>query len=1066
MRKLLVLCLSILAASPMHAGEIVNGGYNKPARQLLGSGVPHPELPQTSIDVDSLIAGIADRQIESNQASAQFGYSVARLGDVNGDGFQDLAIGAPYWDNGQADEGSVFLFLGSATGVGSVPDAMLEADQASARFGISVAGAGDVNGDGYDDIVVGAELYESGVETDEGAAYIYFGGPGAFNTVADAVIQGNQSAAYFGSSVAGAGDVNGDGFADVLVGAFGYDATGSQNEGAAYLFFGGAGAFNIAADARLSSGQLGARAGTSVAGAGDVNGDGYADVLVGVPQHDVGPHTNTGAALLYFGGAGAFNVTFDAVLQVSQANAELGASVAAAGDVNGDGYSDVIVGAALYDDPEVDEGAAFIYFGGVAPFDTVADVTLELNQPGAALGFRVAGAGDVNGDNYADVIVGANLYDAGQTDEGAAFVYLGNAAGVATAAAFTLESNQAQARTAFSAAAADVNGDGYADIAVGIPGYTNGQTEEGSAFVYHGGSRAPDTDADGQVESDQLSGQAGHSVATGDVNGDGYDDLIVGAYGYDSASVNSGNVFVYFGNSGGFNAVADASLPGSQADARFGASVAAGDVNGDGFADVIVGAPLYNQGVTTDAGQVSVYYGSSGPFDSTADRTMTSSQAGAQLGYSVGFAGDINGDGYGDVVAGAPYLDTQGSDEGALLVYFGSRVFTGTVAATLPSGQAAAYLGTSVAGVGDVNGDGFADIAGGAPGYDGTTANDGALFVYFGGLPFDQGVDSRPLGGQTSARLGNSIAAAGDVNGDGYADVVAGATEYSNGQANEGRVLIYRGGAGAFSTTAFATLEMNQAGARFGSSVAGGADLNADGYSDIVVGAFQFDTTANGDEGALFAYLGGAGAFDTSVDVEFRSNQLASRQGFSAVLGDINGDGYADIVGGVPSYNGGLAEEGAALVFLGNGAGRGLIPQQFRSTTPVAPWGASQSASGFSAAMQALGPRGRERSRLQLEACPAGAVFGGPSCTRTTAASWTDTTSAAAGVATVANATGLNLNAVYHWRVRSLYAPFTVTQTGITAPPNPAASPWRRMEAGGGVADIRVIEFIFRNGFQ
>jgi hypothetical protein len=171
--------------------------------------------------------------------------------------------------------------------------------------------------------------------------------------------------------------------------------------------------------------------------------------------------------------------------------------VAAAGDVNGDGYGDVIVGARLYDAGFTDEGAAFVFLGsaaGVADGDpgSAGVALLESNQQASGFGGSVAGAGDVNGDGYADVIVGANSYTAGETGEGAAFVFLGSATGIAdgnpaTVGVAQLESDQSSAQLGQSVAGAgDVNGDGYADVIVGANSYNAGLAGEGAAFVFPG----------------------------------------------------------------------------------------------------------------------------------------------------------------------------------------------------------------------------------------------------------------------------------------------------------------------------------------------------------------------------------------------------------------------------------------------------------------------------------------------------------------------------------------------------------------------------------------------------
>src|SRR4029434_9610682 len=145
----------------------------------------------------------------------------------------------------------------------------------------------------------------------------------------------------------------------------------------------------------------------------------------------------------------------------------LGASVGTAGDVNGDGYDDVIVGANGYDNGQTNEGRAYVYLGSAAGLSTTPAWTAESDQAGAELGISVATAGDVNGDGFSDVMVGASAYDNGQLDEGRAYAYLGSAAGLSTAAAWTAESDQVSANFGLTVATAgDVNGDGFSDVIV------------------------------------------------------------------------------------------------------------------------------------------------------------------------------------------------------------------------------------------------------------------------------------------------------------------------------------------------------------------------------------------------------------------------------------------------------------------------------------------------------------------------------------------------------------------------------------------------------------------------
>ena len=361
-------------------------------RELLARlSVPDPERVRIEVEdagaaypvvIDPLIAEAASAQLLSDQAEARLGYSVAGAGDVNGDGYDDVIVGAPRYDAGEAYEGAAFLFLGSESGIadggpGSA-QARLESNQTDSEFGSSVAGAGDVNGDGYDDVIVGAGSYDAG-EADEGAAFVFLGSAQGSRT-ATRIPQRPGSkrtrrVPSLGWSVAGAGDVNGDGFADVIVGALSYEV--GRLDGGCHCWV-----YDHPTKARpscswaarmgspmgtptrpprvLRSNQTGARFGLSVAGAGDVNGDGYDDVILGNPFFEVAPDTS-GTALVFLGGpagiADGDPTSADARLESDEDPyrvTSFGWSVAGAGDVNGDGYHDVIVGAPEYQAAEID----------------------------------------------------------------------------------------------------------------------------------------------------------------------------------------------------------------------------------------------------------------------------------------------------------------------------------------------------------------------------------------------------------------------------------------------------------------------------------------------------------------------------------------------------------------------------------------------------------------------------------------------------------------------------------------------------------------------------------------
>ncbi len=333
----------------------------------------------------------AARLAEGDQADATFGFSVASAGDVDSDGYSDVIVGAPFYDNGSMSEGQVWLYHGWTGGL-SAAAWMFDADEDFAYVGWSVASAGDVDGDGFGDVIVGAPGFTHAYQS-EGRVWVFLGSTAGVEDVAVWGGNGWQANAWYGTAVAGAGDVNADGFDDVIVGAPYFDYP-DPDEGLAFLYLGSAG--GPASESYRRGAQDGAEFGTSVAGVGDVNRDGYDEVLVGSPTFDYW-ESDEGLAFLYLGSAGGFGVEF-ALDDADQADAEYGHSVAGAGDVNGDGASDVIVSAPYFDAGQSDEGAAFAYHGSGSPGTTYC--VANANSTGGAAeihssGTTSASAGDL-----------------------------------------------------------------------------------------------------------------------------------------------------------------------------------------------------------------------------------------------------------------------------------------------------------------------------------------------------------------------------------------------------------------------------------------------------------------------------------------------------------------------------------------------------------------------------------------------------------------------------------------------------------------------------------------------
>ena len=860
-------------------------------------------------------------RVESNQANAQMGFSVSSAGDVNGDGYSDIIVGAPFYDKGQTDEGVAFIYHGSATGISNTPTAILESNQANAEFGYAVATACDVNGDGYSDVIVGAPFYDKG-QTDEGVAFIYQGSASGLVDTPSKVVESNINFAQMGNAVSSAGDINGDGYSDIITGASNY-TNGQTSEGAAYIFQGSASGINIIAANLIEFNQADAQLGNSVSSAGDINGDGFSDILIGAYKFDRG-ETDEGVVFIFLGSNTGLITTGPTLLEADQPNSYYGSSVSSAGDYNADGYSDIIIGAPGYSNGQTASGRVFIYKGSVSGINTVPIKALVSDRTNFNFGNAVAGAGDINGDGNADVIIGANKFDNSQTDEGAVYIDFGGN-NICIGCIFIIrqpfvESDQNNANLGNAVASAgDVNGDGYSDILIGEVNFDNSETDEGAALIYYGSS---DTATIGiQRESDVKDLQYGFTVAcAGDINGDGLSDYLVGTQFHVNGQAYGGATYVY--TSGLASTILESNVSNSQ----MGFSISsAGDVNGDGFSDIIVGAPTYTNGQSNE-GAAYIYYGSLTGINTATFTKVESNQTGAQMGYAVSSAGDVNGDGFADILVGAKFYDNGQTNEGAAYLYYGSA--TGVNISTLlilESNQADANFGSAVSAAGDVNGDGFSDILVGSPLYDNGQTDEGGVFVYYGSIA---GINANQYtfleANQTNSNYGNAIATAGDINGDGFSDILVGASKFDNGQTDEGAVFIYYGNSAGINSLPDVQLESDQTNKKFGSIVASAGDVNGDGYSDFLISEYTVYNSSITNTGRVSLYYGTPTGMNFEVDFLFRQANTHAFGSSISSAGDINGDGLSDVIVGdklyedTPLFSSPQTAEGAIFIYLGN----------------------------------------------------------------------------------------------------------------------------------------------------
>ncbi len=936
-------------------------------------------LLTSTIDLASL--GTAGITIFGAEANDQGGRSVSNAGDVNGDGFDDLLIGAFTADasgNAKSNAGESYVIFGGAplsttidlASLGTAGITLFGAD-AGDLSGYSVSSAGDVNGDGFDDLLIGAYRADASgnAKSYAGDSYVIFGGASLPTTIdlanlgtAGITIFGAGASDYSGRSVS-AGDVNGDGFDDLLIGASFADASSNAkgSAGDSYVIFGGASLPTTIDLASLGTAGItifGADAvdqsGRSVSSAGDVNGDGFDDLLIGAPTADASGNTksNAGDSYVIFGGA-SLPTTID-LLSLSTAGITIsgvdtgdssGRSVSSAGDVNGDGFDDLLIGAyraAASGNAKSDAGETYVIFGGASLPTTIdlaslgtAGITIFGAEVNDQSGRSVSSAGDVNGDGFDDLLIGAFRADASgneRTYAGDSYVIFGGALLPATidlaslgTAGITIFGADASDYSGLSVSSAgDVNGDGFDDLLIGAllaDASGNAKSNAGDSYVIFGGDFSGSVTHAGTANADTLTGTAAANVIIGGrgndtLIGNGGEDVIYGGEGDDTIAISD----LTFRRIDGGNGSDTLRLDGTGLSLNLTTlrdnrilGIEQIDITGTGNNTLTLNQrEVLN---LSDESNTLLVQGNS------LDRVLLDG------GWIRGSDEIINAVIYSVLTQGAAKLKVAAAI--SLLTSTIDLASLGTAGITIFGAEANDRSGFSVSSAGDVNGDGFDDLLIGAYGADASgnaKSNAGESYVIFGGPSLPATIDLATLGtagitifgAEVNDQSGRSVSSAGDVNGDGFDDLLIGASfadASGNAKSYAGDSYVIFGGASLPTTidlaslgTAGITIFGADAADQSGRSVSSAGDVNGDGFDDLLIGAPTADATGNtksyaGDSYVIFggaslpttidlASLGTAGITIFGAEANDRSSQSVSS------AGDVNGDGFDDLLVG------------------------------------------------------------------------------------------------------------------------------------------------------------------------
>lgn len=430
---------------------IAEGDYNGDGVGDMVVGAPFAEgtgVVRVHYGSTSGLPAAASLVLRGSLEGERFGSSVAHAGDVNGDGFGDLIVGSPNANGGARSEAGVArLFLGSSTGLSLTAVVQLEGQAALDHFGIAVSGIGDTNGDGLSDVAIGADSAAPGGRMWAGTTSLFAGSSSGLGAAPVVVFEGRESGDRFGAVLSSAGDLNGDGFADLAVSAYVSASEGRTGAGTVRVFYGSMSGMSISNVALLGGTEAGENFGSAVSNAGDVNGDAIGDLIVGSFNASGAAGARAGRVRLFLGAPAGIVPSPAVVVDGTVAGGALGAALSDAGDCNGDGLDDVMIGAPYSSPNGLSAAGAVTLLLGDRVMNVVPSSVLNGVAVGENWGASLATLGDFDADGFADVVVGSgSASTSGRIWNGVVRLYRGSSAGLATTASAEFEGASAGER--------------------------------------------------------------------------------------------------------------------------------------------------------------------------------------------------------------------------------------------------------------------------------------------------------------------------------------------------------------------------------------------------------------------------------------------------------------------------------------------------------------------------------------------------------------------------------------------------------------------------------------------